>query len=79
MVQIFTFLFALSAAGSVTAAPPHFSKRIAQVISDSTTQWEAACVSFVYAPSTCEGGLSNVLSLRLGQGGGWAEMQPDSC
>jgi len=43
MVQFFTFLLALSAAGSVTAAPAHLSKRIAQVISDSTTKWEAAC------------------------------------
>ncbi|KAI0249011.1 hypothetical protein BJV78DRAFT_1276354 [Lactifluus subvellereus] len=43
MVQFSTFLLALSAAGSVTAAPTHLSKRIAQVISDSTRQWEAAC------------------------------------
>ncbi|KAN0138043.1 hypothetical protein V8E53_003932 [Lactarius tabidus] len=43
MVQLSTFLFALAAAGSVTAAPAHLSKRIAQVISDSTKQWEAAC------------------------------------
>ena len=44
MVQLSTLLFALAAAGSVTAAPAHLHKRIAQVISDSTKQWEAACV-----------------------------------
>jgi len=43
MVQLSTLLLALTAAGSVTAAPAHLSKRIAQVISDSTTKWEAAC------------------------------------
>jgi len=43
MVQISTLLFALAAAGSVTAAPPRLSKRIAQVIADSTPKWEAAC------------------------------------
>lgn len=44
MVQLSTLFFALAAAGSVTAAPAHLHKRIAQVISDSTKQWEAACV-----------------------------------
>lgn len=43
MVQLSTLLFALAAAGSVTAAPAHLNKRIAQVIADSTTKWEAAC------------------------------------
>ncbi|KAI0291891.1 hypothetical protein BC826DRAFT_1021544 [Russula brevipes] len=43
MVRFSTLLLAISAAGSVTAAPTHFSKRIAQVISASTTKWEAAC------------------------------------
>lgn len=43
MVQLSTILFALTAAGSVTAAPAHLTKRIAQVISASTTKWEAAC------------------------------------
>ena len=45
MVQLSTLLFALTAAASVTAAPTLLSKRIAQVITDSTTKWEAACVS----------------------------------
>ncbi|KAF8266127.1 hypothetical protein EI94DRAFT_1772192 [Lactarius quietus] len=36
MVQLSTVLFALAAAGSVTAAPARLSKRIAQVIADST-------------------------------------------
>ena len=44
MVQLSTLLFALAAAGSVTAAPTHHSKRIAQNISDATKKWEAACV-----------------------------------
>lgn len=35
--------FALATAASVHGAPVH--KRIAQVIADSTTKWEAACVS----------------------------------
>ncbi|KAI9435261.1 proline-rich protein [Lactarius indigo] len=43
MVQLSTILFALTVAGSVTAAPAHLSKRIAQVISASTPKWEAAC------------------------------------
>jgi len=43
MFQFSTLLLALSVAGSVTAAPTHLNKRIAQVISDSTKQWEAAC------------------------------------
>jgi len=43
MVHFFTLLLAFSVAGSVTAAPSRFSKRIAQVISDSTPKWEAAC------------------------------------
>ncbi|KAH9973430.1 hypothetical protein BGW80DRAFT_1437194 [Lactifluus volemus] len=43
MFQLFTFLLAFSAAGSVTAAPSRFSKRIAQVISQSTSQWQTAC------------------------------------
>lgn len=47
MVQLSTLLFALAAAGSVTAAPAHLNKRIAQVIADSTTKWEAACVGTV--------------------------------
>ncbi|KAI9451746.1 proline-rich protein [Lactarius psammicola] len=38
MVQLSTILFALTAAGSVTAAPTHLNKRIAQVISASTYQ-----------------------------------------
>jgi hypothetical protein len=45
MVQLSTFLFALAAVGSVTAAPAHLNKRIAQVISDSTTKWEGACTA----------------------------------
>jgi len=43
MVQLSTVLFALAAAGSVTAAPARLSKRIAQVIADSTPDWEKAC------------------------------------
>ncbi|KAH9029893.1 proline-rich protein [Lactarius hengduanensis] len=43
MVQLSTILFALTVAGSVTAAPAHLSKRIAQVITASTPKWEAAC------------------------------------
>jgi len=43
MVHFSTLLLAFSVAGSVTAAPSRFSKRIAQVISDSTPKWEAAC------------------------------------
>jgi len=43
MFQFSTLLLALSVAGSVTAAPTHVNKRIAQVISDSTPKWEAAC------------------------------------
>lgn len=46
MLHFSTLLFALSVAGSVTAAPTQLTKRIAQVISDSTTKWEAACVRF---------------------------------
>jgi hypothetical protein len=46
MVHFSTLLFAFSVAGSVTAAPTQLDKRIAQVISDSTKKWEAACVSF---------------------------------
>ena len=54
MFQFSTLLLALSVAGSVTAAPTHLNKRIAQVISDSTKQWEAACVSYTNTPNTCE-------------------------
>ncbi|KAI9450954.1 proline-rich protein [Russula earlei] len=43
MLQFYTLLLSLSVAGSVIAAPTHLNKRIAQVISDSTTKWEAAC------------------------------------
>jgi len=43
MVHFSALLFALSVAGSVTAAPTQLNKRIAQVISDSTTKWEKAC------------------------------------
>jgi hypothetical protein len=43
MVQATLFLLALLSA-SARSFP--LQKRIAQVISDSTTQWEAACVSF---------------------------------
>jgi hypothetical protein len=32
------------ALSTVSAAPVHLEKRIAQVISDSTTLWEQACV-----------------------------------
>lgn len=42
MVAISTFFAALAIASSVNGAP--LAKRIAQVIVDSTTQWEAACV-----------------------------------
>ena len=51
MVQLSTLFFALAAAGSVTAAPAHLSKRIAQVIADSTPKWEAACVSKISSRS----------------------------
>ncbi|KAH9975209.1 hypothetical protein BJV74DRAFT_798804 [Russula compacta] len=43
MVQFSILVVALSVAGSVTAAPTRFSKRIAQVIDASTTKWESAC------------------------------------
>jgi len=58
MFQFSTLLLALSVAGSVTAAPTHVHKRIAQVISDSTPEWEAACVS-------CTKALVNMMSLIL--------------
>jgi hypothetical protein len=58
MFQFSTLLLALSVAGSVTAAPTHVNKRIAQVISDSTPKWEAACVS-------CTKALVNMMSLIL--------------
>ncbi|KAH9990181.1 hypothetical protein BJV77DRAFT_947759 [Russula vinacea] len=45
MIHFSTLLFAFSVAGSVTAAPTHLNKRIAQVISDSTTKWEQACTA----------------------------------
>jgi hypothetical protein len=62
MFQLFTLFLALSAAGTATATPTRLSKRIAQVIADSTKQWEAACVSFVYAATTYEGDTTNALS-----------------
>ena len=46
MIHFSTLLLALSVVGSVTAAPTQLDKRIAQVISDSTTKWVQACVSF---------------------------------
>ena len=46
MLHFSALLLALSVTGSVTAAPTQFDKRIAQVISDSTAKWVAACVSF---------------------------------
>jgi hypothetical protein len=46
MLHFSTLLLAFSVAGSVTAAPTQLNKRIAQVISDSTAKWVAACVSF---------------------------------
>jgi hypothetical protein len=52
MYQLSTLLLALSVAGSVTAAPTHINKRIAQDISASTKKWEDACVSCADAMCT---------------------------
>jgi hypothetical protein len=46
MVQI-SALFALSAAFTLTSALP-LEKRIAQVIAESTAEWEKACVCILY-------------------------------
>jgi hypothetical protein len=67
MLRLFTLFFALSAAGTVTATPARFSKRIAQVIADSTRQWEAACVSLAHSLATES--FTNALCLWSGQGG----------
>jgi len=60
MFQFTTLLLALSVAGSVTAAPTHLNKRIAQTISASTQKWEDACVSNANAPKYLR---ANVVSL----------------
>ena len=67
MVQLSTLFFALAAAGSVTAAPAHLSKRIAQVIADSTPKWEAACVSKISSRSDEESAhhLVNIIRILL--------------
>ena len=46
-----TFLFALLSASTAVLAIPVHQKRIAQVIADSTHDWEQACVSLTVAPS----------------------------
>ncbi|KAI0066468.1 hypothetical protein BV25DRAFT_1796298 [Artomyces pyxidatus] len=43
MVHFSTLFFGVVAISTASAAPPWHTKRIAQVISDSTTKWEAAC------------------------------------
>jgi hypothetical protein len=60
----FTTFVALALAASVHGALIH--KRIAQVISDSTTKWEAACVSFF----RCLGWSYFILSSQDAAGGG---------
>jgi len=64
MVHFSTLLLVFSVAGSVTAAPSRFSKRIAQVISDSTPKWEAACVSRINTVSACEHVVMAVIRVR---------------
>lgn len=52
MVQLWSIFALALVASSVKAAPTTHTKRIAQVIADSTKKWEAACVrTSPYSPS----------------------------